>query len=455
MPRTLLVTTLLLLGSLLAQSQVTFVINDLPKNHPQNAPIYLAGTINNWNPSSAAHQLQQDENGNYAITLELHEEMAFKFTRGDWSKVEADPYGNDIGNRSYRLNAQDTVFFSIQGWKDLIKDRSSPHSTRSENVSIIEAFEIPQLQRQRDIWIYLPPDYAQSTAAFPVIYMHDGQNLFDAATSFSGEWKVDETLNQWAENNKQSFIVVGIANGEAHRMNEYAPWVNDQYGGGEGEAYVSFITETLKPYIDSNFRTLAGPEHTALVGSSLGGIISFYAGLQYPEVFGKIGALSPAFWYNPEFFAFANTTTLPRHQRLYLSAGGEEPESVAANITRISSTLLSRGWAANRLQSKVHAGYGHNETYWASIFEETITFLFDEAQVLNTSEHLSYRIDNRQLRTAGHLTVAIYGLAGQQIFQESLAPQDSVDLSGFKSGIYILQLQGQNQQIVTERILLR
>ena len=149
-------------------------------------------------------------------------------------------------------------------------------STASKNVSIIEKeFIIPELNNiSHKIWVYLPPNYDQSSKKYPVIYMHDGQNLFDNATSYIGEWEVDETLNELFNKTGKGFIVVGIENGGEERINEYTPWKNEKYGGGKGEIYIDFLVNTLKPYIDVTYRTKPQQKHTGLIGSSLGGLIS-------------------------------------------------------------------------------------------------------------------------------------------------------------------------------------
>ncbi|RED93392.1 alpha/beta hydrolase-fold protein [Marinoscillum furvescens] len=443
----------LLFWGLMANSQTTIVIADLPENHPQNAPIYLAGTLNDWNPASEAHQLQKDDAGNYYITLNLEGEVAFKFTRGDWNTVESDGYGNDIGNRTYQPSGEDTLKLYIQGWKDLLDGSSSPNSTRSENVSILKDFEIPQLGRKRNIWIYLPPNYHQTKTSYPVIYMHDGQNLFDNSTSFSGEWNVDETLNDLFETQNFAAIVVGIDNGGEHRMDEYAPWINTQYGGGEGEAYVDFLVSTLKPHIDAHYRTLTSASNTAIIGSSLGGIISFYAGLKYSNIFGKIGALSPAFWYNPEFFGFTDSITPKGPQKLYMAAGGDESATVANNMNRIAATLQTNGWPPSAITKRVHPHQGHNEAYWSAIFKEVISYLMMDSQPLQVTKHFNFKITDRKLTTsAAH--IRIFGLTGQKLLQDSTATTAPVDLSKLPEGIYLLQLRDKHH-VATVRILLR
>ena len=138
--------------------------------------------------------------------------------------------------------------------------------------------------------------------------MHDSQNLFDNYYSFAGEWGIDETLNSLFNAGDYGCIVVGVDNGGVERINEYSPWVNASYGGGDGDKYARFIVETLKPYIDQNYRTSPEREKTGIMGSSMGGLISFYIGLKYQEVFSKIGIFSPSFWFSKECYSFGAKT---------------------------------------------------------------------------------------------------------------------------------------------------
>ena len=163
-------------------------------------------------------------------------------------------------------------------------------STAATNVSVIStAFAMPQLGRTRRVWLYL----------------QNGQNVFDRLTAFAGEWGVDETLNQLAASGQEptGCIVVAIDNGP-NRLDEYSPWNNPAYGGGQGDLYVDFLVQTLKPYIDATYRTLPGRENTGVAGSSMSALITTYAALREPAVFGKVGVFSPAYWFaHPPFFA--------------------------------------------------------------------------------------------------------------------------------------------------------
>lgn len=130
------------------------------------------------------------------------------------------------------------------------------NSTAAKNVSILKKeFRIPTLNKiSHKIWVYLPPNYHKTSKKYPVIYMHDAQNLFDKTTAYSGEWEVDETLNKLYQKTRKGFIIVGVKNGGEERINEYTPWPNKKYGGGKGAIYMNFIVNTLKPYIDTKYK---------------------------------------------------------------------------------------------------------------------------------------------------------------------------------------------------------
>ena len=193
MKKIFLITLLIIPGFLL--SQVTFIVDSLPAYTPPGDFLYIAGNFNGWDPGDPAHVLSKNQDQKWEITLAAAAEgtqIEFKFTRGSWETVEKGANGEEIGNRLFTYGNGDTVHVVIFNWAS----GGGPASTAADNVFIIdEDFEMPQLGRTRRIWIYYPPDYETSGLSYPVLYMHDGQNLFDDSTSFAGEWHVDETLN--------------------------------------------------------------------------------------------------------------------------------------------------------------------------------------------------------------------------------------------------------------------
>ncbi len=370
---------LFLILPLLGYSQITFKINSLPQNTRPDDRIYLVGNINNWNPGDIDYQLTKDKTGQLSITIpEGLIDVEFKFTRGSWESTEGNPAGKYLNNRIHEFSGKpQTVMIDIHSWEDLA---GAMNNTNSKNVTLLRPeFYMPQLNRFRKIWLYLPPDYATSQKKYPVIYMQDGQNLFDNMTSFSGEWGVDETLDELYKQKYNSAIIVGISNGSLSRNNEYSPWKNVTYGGGEGDAYLQFIVETLKPHIDSNYRTLSNPENTALIGSSLGALIATYGGCKYPEVFGKIGALSPAYWYSFNDFNryIANLPETKLTQtKFYVVAGEKESNLMTSDIETVTQNLSKKGLKSNNTKVKIDPDGTHTETYWKREFALMYKWLF-------------------------------------------------------------------------------
>ena len=250
--------------------------------------------------------------------------------------------------------------------------------TATENVKIIsEKFEIPQLKTTRRIWIYLPKDYETSHKKYEVMYLQDAQNLFDDATSFAGEWQVDETLNKIFEKTGKSLIVVGIDNGGEKRIEELSPYKNAKYGGGNGDNYVKFIVETLKPFIDKNYRTKPQRKFTTIGGSSLGSLISVYAAVKYPETFGKVLAFSSAFWFNAkELNEFISSSKVNlKQQKYYFIQGKHEDEDMEEQTKRVIENLKSKNGKPKNIFLKIDEDGKHNEMYWRREFEGAVLWL--------------------------------------------------------------------------------
>lgn len=374
-----------ILISALVEAQVTLKITSIPSNTPSGAAIYVAGSFNNWDPSATT--MTPDGMGNFVYTVPEGTGTAeYKFSRGSWNTVEGIANGQYLPNRTFSFTGNpQTLNLSIQSWEDL--GAGNP-STAASNVHIMSnSFPIPQLNRNRKIWIYLPPDYETSTKTYPVIYMQDGQNLFDNTTSFSGEWQVDETMNALFAAGDYGAIIIGIDNGGSERINEYTPWNNTQYGGGEGDQYIQFITETLKPYVDTNYRTKPSAEYNALIGSSLGALISNYGGVKYSETFSKIGSFSPAYWIVSSQFNnyITNSTANFSGMRIYFVAGTNESSTMASDIETVKNNLQAKGLTENNTFVKLDSYGQHNENYWKGEFGAAYKWLFQNT-ILSTDQ---------------------------------------------------------------------
>ena len=371
---------LLLLLSQMAFVQVNFVVDSVPDYTPADAKIYIAGDFNGWQPGESQYQLIK-EGSSFKITLTAQSEgskIQFKFTRGSWETVEKGSLGEEIDNRVFTFGNGDTVHVVIANWADH-GGSGGQGSTAAANVHIVDNnFYMPQLDRNRRIWIYLPPGYDSTSINYPVLYMHDGQNLFDAQTSYAGEWEVDESLNKLSAEGIQVPIVVGIDNGGSYRIEELTPWANSTYGGGKGKFYMRFIVETLKPFIDAHYRTIPDREHTGIMGSSLGGLISFYGAMKYQEVFSRSGDFSPSFWYSDSLWSFTRTQGKQAGIRFYLLAGSDEGSNTVANIVAMRDSLLSLDFTSDEVTTKVVPGGQHNEKLWRENFQDAYLWLFQD-----------------------------------------------------------------------------
>jgi len=243
------------------------------------------------------------------------------------------------------------------------------------NIRVLPGVTSPELGNTRDIQVYLPPSYEHSGRQYAVIYMHDGQNLFDATTSFAGEWHVDDTFERLGPEGVEA-IVVAIPNMGDQRVNEYSPFHDVRRGGGRGDAYVDFLVGTLRPEIDRRFRTRRERTHTGIMGSSMGGLISLYAFFRHPDVFGFTGVMSPALWLGNraifEYVAARKGWT----GKVYLDIGTAEGRAQVRN-TRLMARLLRRNASRPRLNVMYveDRGARHNESAWAARFERAIRYL--------------------------------------------------------------------------------
>ncbi|MCU0497617.1 MAG: alpha/beta hydrolase-fold protein [Anaerolineae bacterium] len=239
----------------------------------------------------------------------------------------------------------------------------------------------PHLDNHRDVVVYLPPSYHQDeTRRYPVLYMQDGQNLFDEHTSFSGEWYADETLNALAQEGIEA-IVVALPSTES-RLDEYSPFHDPKHGGGRGDAYLALITETIKPIVDADFRTRTERTCTGILGSSMGGLISLYAYFRRPEVFGFAGALSPALWFaDYAIFNYVRGLEQVPHGRIYLDAGTQELCCSEDASEKSRRYLESVRQMRDLLRDPISLQYveahdaGHREQEWARRLPEALRFL--------------------------------------------------------------------------------
>lgn len=277
-------------------------------------------------------------------------------------------------------------------WQSYLETRNGQSHTVSGNLKVLQDVQSESLGNRRDILVYLPPSYDSGGRHYPVIYLHDGQNLFDAVTSFAGEWHVDETMEALSQQGIEA-IMVGIPNAGQARINEYSPFDSADYGHGRGDLYLDFIIEQVKPLVDTGFRTLPEPAHTGIMGSSMGGLISLYAFFRRSETFGFAGAMSPSLWFAKNAIFKIVRDTPPRAGRLYLDAGTREfggdsiwslilpfrSRRYYASVRRMYRLLVGKGYRPKRDVLYVEEkNAGHNEAAWARRLAPAARFLLSE-----------------------------------------------------------------------------
>ena len=304
------------------------------------------------------------------------------------------PTRSNLALPSLSMLIKPNALNQMKNWQDYKAREPGANHTVVGNLKVRERVWSPQLKNRRDILVHLPPSYGEGQRRYPVIYMHDGQNLFDEASSYAGEWRVDETM-QHLSNGGIEAIIVGVPNMEKTRLLEYSPFDDAHHGAGHGDKYLSFLVDTLKPLIDRDFRTHADRSHTGLMGSSMGGLISLYGFFRCRDVFGFAGVMSPSFWYaNRAIFAYVQQAPYTPG-KIYLDVGTREyggsiTESAArrqsrrhhAGVRRMKRLLAKKGYRPRRdLFVIEEPGAGHSEPAWARRLPLALQFLLTDSGV--------------------------------------------------------------------------
>lgn len=371
---------LLTMNSVMGQNQykVTLKIEQGALAEHRGEPYYVTGNFNRWMPDDDTYKVIPNEDGSGEIVIANATAglLEFKFTRGNWQTLDCTPQGKLVAPRNAMVHADTIIEVKLDAWRD-----DFPESTASPQVHLLDsAFYMPQLKQNRPVWIYLPKDYESNSRSYPVLYMHDGQDLFDEATSQGRigplEWGVDETID--AATNP--CIVVAIAHHEDKqaRIREYFVEPNSENSAVEGRAYLQFIVESLKPYIDSLYRTKAEKKYTAMAGSSMGGLLTFYAGLLYPDVFGALGVFSPSVWLDEEHIIEQIKGLRQKqqvHQQAYFFyAGGNENRlksdgtTVKMHTDVITASDLLKETANPAMEIYINPEGRHGAWYWNLAF---------------------------------------------------------------------------------------
>jgi len=243
-------------------------------------------------------------------------------------------------------------------------------------------FRSRHLPTPRDVVVYVPAIYNKNPhARFPVLYLQDGQNLFDPATSFipGMDWEVGRTADRLiAQGAIEPLVIVGIYNAGQKRVREYTPSRDRRLGGGGADRYGKMVLTELKPFIETNYRIAGGPTNTGLGGSSLGGLLTLYLGLKFPEHFGRLAILSPSLWWNQRWILdFAARRRMKSRPRIWLDAGTQEGKHTIDDARKLREILVKKGWRLGAdLDFEEIEGGQHNEAAWAQRVGPFLQFLF-------------------------------------------------------------------------------
>ncbi len=432
--------------------QVTIRVTQTPEKYtPLLDDLYFACDFNNWAPSSPDFKMNRIGN-DWSITVNpTANNFQYKITRGAWPTVEVGANGASIANRAAANSSGATLNITVGDWED-----TRGTHTGNQLVNILGTrFFMPQLGKLRRIWICLPETYnTNPVKRYPVLYMHDGQNLFDGAFAPFGEWRVDENLLALGRQLPHlETIVVGVDHGGNDRLNELSPYVNAQYGGGQGEGYARFIVETLKPFIDSMFRTLPQREFTGIGGSSMGGIMSQYAGSKYQSVFSKLMVFSPAFWFSNQVYADITRFGHQPGTRVHFVAGQNESGTMVSNIRLMETTLRNVGFPASDIKVDIKGDGQHSEWFWAREFNaswqwlmqntpnSTRSLLLDQVAVFFKPEANRIMIENKISQVYNYELLDANG----KLMKTNVAKGNhEISTSEMKQGVYLLRLSGNN-----------
>jgi predicted alpha/beta superfamily hydrolase len=246
-------------------------------------------------------------------------------------------------------------------------------------------FRSRYLEAERTLIVYVPPGYERDAQRrYPVLYMHDGQNLFDPSTAFGGnEWRLDDTAEELIERGAiEPLIIVGIYNTGERRIHEYTPTPDAKLGGGMADLYGKMLVNEIKPFIEKTYRILGGAENTGMGGSSLGGLVTLHLGLQYPRTFGKLAVLSPSVWWDNKFI-LREIEQLPAKPalKIWLDMGTAEGGMSLEDTEMLRDAMSAKGWQVGRdLAYSEIEGATHTEIAWAGRVGPFLKFLFPAPQ---------------------------------------------------------------------------
>lgn len=340
-------------------------------------PVFVTGNFCDWLPDLEQFRMQPTGTGQYVYEFPdafgLPTTLEYKYTRGGWDHVELDASGEGVANRTVE-NTTNVKREHVPHWRWFGMPFNPELLPKIELLG--DTFDVPKLGATRRVHVLLPYDYEHSGKHYPVLYLHDGQNLFGGGVGY-GSWEVDQKMALLAARHRHEVILVSIDHAHNERIREFT-FHPTRAGSGRGRYYIDFIQNTLKPLVDKRLRTLSDPAHTGIGGSSLGGLISIYAGLMHPDVFGRLMVFSPSLWISPKIYFDAIQFRAPVPMKIYAYGGEQESKYMVPNIQRFNNALVRQNYGGNAID--VHLSVDptgtHQEAHWSREFPKAVEWLF-------------------------------------------------------------------------------
>jgi predicted alpha/beta superfamily hydrolase len=341
----------------------------------EKGAIFLTGNFNGWKPADIRYQMQEIEENSYYIDLPFdlipEGKLDYKYTRGDWNSVELNQSGKHTPNRQWEpgwKSPNDTV----TNW---LKDEDVKYTDYYPIIEdVSNKFKVPDPIKTRRISVLLPWNYHRTNKRYPVVFLQDGQNLFQDKSPY-GNWRIDRKMARLSVKNNKDIIVLAVDHTHEDRIAEYTPPHIPDRAETIGKAYIAFLMHEIVPFVHCHYRTIGDAENTIIGGSSMGGLISLYAHIAYPHVFGKGIIFSPSLWLIPDIFEWCRQhSTHPEPTMTYLYCGGKESKDMVQQLVTLYHGLQVLD-TNKEIVLKVNARGEHHESFWGEEFVHSINFL--------------------------------------------------------------------------------
>jgi predicted alpha/beta superfamily hydrolase len=342
-------------------------------------PVYLTGNFNNWKTDDPALRFTCVRKGVWRLRLKMallkgFQQIEYKFTRGSWNEMELLTSGQPTKNRVL-TDFSKPIETQINQWGSGEWPEYKPFLPKIEIMG--EALYLPSLDVKRRVFALLPHDYHSNLSKrYPVLYLQDAQNLFNPENPY-GNWGIDIELCKLARHGYGDVIVIAVEHGGKERIDEFSP-IKTKFGRGKARNYVKALAETIKPAVDARYRTLPGRMHTGIGGSSMGGLVSIYGGLIYPQTFGRLMIFSPSLWVTSRVRFNTITFYEPEPTRIYCYGGSKEGSNMIGNLRNFKRSIKEQALDHNvvKFELSIDPEGRHTETRWGKEFARAVHWLF-------------------------------------------------------------------------------